>query len=72
MFVPSLRYIFMMWRTAPMLCPAFPIRSGMSDFARDAEEDAARVLGAHEPHALGLEHDAAEDVAQECFVRTHA
>jgi hypothetical protein len=38
----------------------------------DAEEDAAPVLGAVEAHLLGLEHDAAEEVPQECLVRTHA
>ena len=30
----------------------------------DAEEDAAPVLGAVEAYPLGLEHDAAEEVAQ--------
>ena len=55
-----------------MLCPAFPITSGMSGFARWMRKKyAALVLGAIEPHALGLEHDAAEEVAQECFVCTH-
>ena len=38
----------------------------------DAEEDAALVLGAVEAHVLGLEHDAAEELPQECFVRSHA
>jgi hypothetical protein len=37
----------------------------------DAEEAAAVVLGAHQAHMLGLEHDAGEEVAQECFVCTH-
>jgi hypothetical protein len=71
MLVPSLRYIFMMWRTALMLCAAFPITSGMSDGA-DGCGRGFRVLGALKAHMLGLEHDGAQKVTQECFVRTHA
>lgn len=58
-------------RTAWMLYPAFPVRSGMSDLAIETRKRMPRIYRAHESHVLGPEHDAAEEVPQECFVRTH-